>query len=356
VAVVSPASLRAGPALSVVSGADLDWAAFVAAHPQATMFHHAAWSSVLAQAYGFRPLALVQRDPNGQISAGLPVVELGADGDVVGLPFTDYCAPLVRGDSTLTSFSEGLVGWSAKQRGREITVHGELEPVSGIHFLPRGVRHVLPLRPDGTEVMAALKGGSVPRAIRKAQREGLAVRFNQSEADFDIFYRLHLDTRRRLGVPVQPIRFLRGIWQRIVAAGLGFVVFVEVNARPVAAALFLAWNGTLIYKFGASDPRYWQLRPNNLVMWAAIERGCREGFAWFDFGRSDLNNRGLREFKSRWGATEVPLVYSHVAPAPPAPAPRLATWALARVIQLSPPIVCRAIGEILYGRAARLTP
>jgi hypothetical protein len=47
-----------------------------------------------------------------------------------------------------------------------------------------------------------------------------------------------------------------------------------------------------------------QLRANNLVMWEAIRRFAGEGRSTLDFGRTSLNNEGLRRFKTGWGATE----------------------------------------------------
>jgi lipid II:glycine glycyltransferase (peptidoglycan interpeptide bridge formation enzyme) len=173
---------------------------------------------------------------------------------------------------------------------------------------------------------------------------------SRSREDLDVFYRLHLETRRRLGVPVQPKRFLDLLWEHVIQPGLGFIVLARRAGRPLAGAVFLAWNGNLIYKFGASDARSWELRPNNLVIWTAIDWACRNGFRQLDFGRSDLENQGLRDFKSRWGAPETPLVYSYVATSPPGSTPRLVMRAVAKLIRSSPPIVCRLLGEVLYGR------
>ena len=83
-----------------------------------------------------------------------------------------------------------------------------------------------------------------------------------------------------------------------------------------------------------------------------MQWGGTHGFRCLDFGRTDLDNRGLRDFKSRWGATEMPLIYSHLSDAPPRPARHLAMQALSRVIRSSPPIICRGLGELLYRRAA----
>ena len=63
------------------------------------------------------------------------------------------------------------------------------------------------------------------------------------------------------------------------------------------------------YKFGASDPRHEALRPNNLVMWRAIQKFAASGFESLDFGRTSMHNAGLRRYKLQWGTREESLPY-----------------------------------------------
>jgi CelD/BcsL family acetyltransferase involved in cellulose biosynthesis len=264
------------------------------------------------------------------------------------LPFTDHCPPLASSPSSLALFSRNLARWRAAQGVARIAVHGFMTDGPGVHVVTRAVRHVLPLGRSSDRVFESFKGSSVRRAIRKAQREGVETRISRSPEDLAPFYRLHLRTRRRLGVPVQPRRFIEALWNDLLGAGLGFAVIASHRGEPIAAALFLAWNRNLIYKFGASDPRYWALRPNNLVIWTAIEWACWQQYRLLDFGRTDFDNQGLRDFKNRWGALEVPLVYSYVGAAPSGSLPGAPMRALATVIRSAPPIVCQLMGEVCY--------
>src|SRR5262249_7797143 len=156
-------------------------------------------------------------------------------------------------------------------------------------------------------------------------------------------------TRRRQGVPVQPRRFFRLLWENTITTGLGSVLIVEVSAQPIAAAVFLAWNETVIYKFGASDPSAWSLRPNHLLFWHAIRAACEQEFRWFDFGRTDAGQEGLRNFKLSWGAAEEPLAYERLGGNPGSPPTEgMAARMLGPLIRHSPLLLCRASGEILY--------
>jgi lipid II:glycine glycyltransferase (peptidoglycan interpeptide bridge formation enzyme) len=215
-----------------------------------------------------------------------------------------------------------------------------------------GVRHLLPL--DGASHDLSQLKSSVARHVRASMRAGVRVRVSRSWEDMQTFYRLHAQTRRRLGVPVQPKRFLKAVWQHVVDPGMGFLAMAEDGGgEPIASALFLAHGQALIYKFGASDASRWELKPNHLLFWTAIGWGRENGFRVLDFGKSDIASDGLRRFKSGWGAMEVPLEYmtSGQAGAGLADSERLA-GALKAVISHSPVLVCRAIGELLYRYAA----
>jgi lipid II:glycine glycyltransferase (peptidoglycan interpeptide bridge formation enzyme) len=211
-----------------------------------------------------------------------------------------------------------------------------------------GFRHELALDGDPAEIMARFDRSQVQRGIRKAHREGVRVRWGSSRGDVEVFYSLHLATRRRLGVPIQPRAFFDGLWERLLEPGLGAIVISEIDDRPVAAAVFLGWRDTLVYKFGASDRDAWSYRPNHALFWDAIRWACEKGFAVLDFGRTDLDNDGLRGFKGGWGTLESPLVYSTLGELRPVRAGGAAAKALGGLIRHSPEIVCRQLGERFY--------
>ncbi|TMD66599.1 MAG: GNAT family N-acetyltransferase, partial [Chloroflexi bacterium] len=189
-----------------------------------------------------------------RIVAGTPAVELAGwrGRRYVALPFTDHCPPLGETRSAIQALSRNLVAWRDLTGARELVVHGALPAGDGVHLVSRAVRHTLSLTAGSQAILKQLQSGPVARAIRKAEREGVTARVSTSTADLSSFYRLHLATRRRLGVPIQPKRFIESIWRECVAGGLGFAVVAEWRSQPIATALFLAWNGTLIYKFGVS--------------------------------------------------------------------------------------------------------
>lgn len=329
---------------------DPRWLAFASAHADATPFHHPAWAAAIADTYGYRSSLLAQTEGD-RVLAALPVLDVRSrltGNRTVSLPFTDRCAPLAVSTEQEHELAEALVDW---QRGKEpIEVRGPLPERDGIHLGQDAVYHRLELGDDAAALRRSLPS-SVRRAIGKAERQGIAVRTGTGLDDVRAYYRLHCMTRHRQGVPVQSWGFFRNVWSRMIEPGLGMVALAELDGRPIAGAVFLAWRRLMVYKYGASDPAHWALRPNNLVMWKGIEWGIERGCAELDFGRSDLDHEGLRRFKSSWGAAELPLVTARVAPRvrpPRSGRSGRASAVLGAVIRRGPEPLGRLLGAALY--------
>lgn len=339
---------------TVLELTDPRWADFVARQPAATPFHHPDWASLVADSYGFRAFAIATCDATGKIQAGLPMIEvrhLRREPKWVSLPFTDYCPPLLSSAEDEAALSSALQQASAAAGVRRVEVRA---PLADTVSASTAFRHVVPLDGDADQVFARFRR-TVRQQIRQAEKMGLTVREATGPQDLlDTFYGLHLRTRRRIGVPVQPRRFFRMLWESVISTGLGLVFVAEASGRPVAAQVCLVWNGTMIGKFSASDDKAWSLRPNDVIIWhsikTAIERDCRV----LDMGRTDADNEGLRAFKRSWGAVEEPLVYGTLGgPTEPASASDgMAGQLLASLIRRGPLVVCRVAGETLYRYAA----
>jgi CelD/BcsL family acetyltransferase involved in cellulose biosynthesis len=341
--------------LTVCGQDEPGWLRLVDHARHATAFHTPAWSNAVSGTYGFPGFVLAMRGPDGGFLAGVPVMEirdlLGRP-RLVSLPFTDHCPPLVEEGVDAGEFVRQLARWQATGEVPPIEVRAELPPGAGALTKTIGTRHVVDLEPDPDVLFRHLHRNRIQKRVRRAREFGVEVTLSRSIADLETFYRLHCQTRRRQGVPVQPRRFIRSIWERVIEPGHGFVILARVRETPIATALFLTWNRHLIYKYGASDRAQWRLGANFLVHWTAMEWGCVNGYLRYDFGRTDAGHESLREFKAAWGATETALLHTRIgASADPRGRARM-TGILSHVIRRSPTVVCRAVGELLYRYAA----
>jgi len=290
---------------------DREWDDAISAHPEATIFHSTAWARVLVDTYGHRP-CYVQMSLNGSLLALVPMMEVQSvltRSRGICVPFSDYCVPL-----TFSTFGHELVVQKVQQIARER--RWSYFELRGHSILPVNVPasesyygHFLDLR-IGAEALFSNFSSSVQRAVRKAERSGLTVSIQSNPDAMSQFYKLHVRTRRRHGVPPQPRSFFINIQRHLISAGLGFIVLVECQKGPIAAAMFFKLGRHAVYKFGASDERFQELRANNLAMFAAIRYLAERGAEALHFGRTEKENHGLRRFKLSWGATEEEISYA----------------------------------------------
>jgi CelD/BcsL family acetyltransferase involved in cellulose biosynthesis len=322
------------------------WRTFVESSEGSCPFHHPAWAALMTESHGYQGFAVTVVE-GGEIVAGLPVLAVSR-GRWLALPFADYCPPLARDEASFATLVSGLNDLRKENGVGEVEVRAELRGAD-VHPVRFSLRHALALQPDPEALRSTFNQSRVRRGIGQAERAGVVVRRGESSADLaDVFYRLHLKTRRRLGKPVQKREFFELLWKRILEPGLGFVLIAYAGSTPAAGAVYLSSYGATTYLYGASDPDQTKVRPNHMVMWKAIEWSCRLGDRTFDFGRTDPDNQGLRDFKNGWGTVEEPLVYTALADHPPSPSSGRLRTVAEGVIRRAPPPASRLLGELLH--------
>ena len=291
---------------------DLEWDRLVATHPNSTFFHSSAWARVLHGTYGHQPF--YHRFYRGdQLVAILPTMEVrsafsGRRGTC--LPFTDACEPLYFGkEDPAPAIMDHLREIACSRKWKHFEVRGKGANLPGSIPSVRFYNHILGLRDNPDDLYRQL-ADPVRRAIKKAEQHGLSAETATDLAAVSAFYRLHIQTRKRHGLPPQPFSFFRNIYEHVIKARLGFVVLTRRGSCVIAAAVFLHAGRKAIYKFGASDVSQQEFRGNNLTMWTAIKTLSERGFETLDLGRTSLANHGLRRFKQAWGTAEQVVEYS----------------------------------------------
>lgn len=334
---------------------DTRWEAIAQSAPSASFFHRKEWARVLHDTYAFSPQYLLDNDDSAGDYGALPLMEIdswmtGKRG--VSLPFTDECEPLSHDAGAFSKLFDAAVTHGRNRQWRSIEFRGGSKwmsaPPSTSFF-----GHHLRLRPD-VPIMFNAVSSSGRRAIRKAEQSGLEVEFSTSLAATKAFYELLRKTRQRHGLPPQPFRFFENFQRNVLSSEMGTIVLARKGATAVAGAVYLHSGKTVIYKYGASDDAFQELRGNNLVMWRAIERYALQRYDSMDFGRTSLGNEGLRRFKLGWGSTEHPIhYYKYDLPTHrfTSSQDRASGWH-ARAFRMLPRSVSQWIGAALYKHIA----
>jgi lipid II:glycine glycyltransferase (peptidoglycan interpeptide bridge formation enzyme) len=279
------------------------WDRLVLTHPSYSFYNSVGWAKVLRDTYGHRPVYFVaHRD--GELKALLPVMEVnsrvtGKRG--VSLPFSDNCEPLSSAEMPLQRIISAALLFGRRQRWNYFECRGGC--LDGVSPSLSYYDHVLKIEQDVQSMFQRFQN-RVRGPIRKAEKEGLTVEVGQGLQEVRIFYLLHAQTRKRHGLPPQPLTFFENLHKQALSRDLGIVVVTRYKQNPIAAAVFCHLGAKAIYKYSASDDAFRNLPGTNAALWGAIKWYAEKGFKELGLGRSSIANEGLRKFKAGWAAEE----------------------------------------------------
>jgi hypothetical protein len=291
------------------------WNDLVIASKDCSFFHSSNWARVLYESYGYEPVyfAIVEE---GRLSTLIPLMDVrsfltGRRG--ISLPFTDYCEPIIHDDSHLQAAMPVLAEHGRQAAWKYIELRGADCLTSVVPWFKFYYGHILSLRRSDRDILSGFRD-STKRNISKAEKHGVRVEISSAHEALEEFYRLNCMTRKLHGLPPQPFRFFKKIYDHIISQGLGMVALASYLGKCVAGAVFFNFGERAVYKYGASDRSRQELRGNNLVMWEAIRWYSGKGYDTLCFGRTEPDAAGLRQFKGGWGATERIIKYCRYDP------------------------------------------
>jgi hypothetical protein len=228
----------------------------------------------------------------------------------VSLPFTDYCEPILDDGIYFPDILNAITEFGKSRGWKHVELRGGLSllPDSESKRFIGYLGHTLDLSGGQEKVFKNFRKGT-KSAVKQAQREELEIEIGVLDNFVEEFYRLNCITRKLHKLPPQPSSFYRGVQKNILEKGLGVIILILYKGISIGGAVFFHFGDSAIYKYGASMREYQDLRANNLIIWSAIQYFSNKGCKSLCFGRTDLENEGLRIFKNGWGAEEREIKY-----------------------------------------------
>jgi CelD/BcsL family acetyltransferase involved in cellulose biosynthesis len=339
---------------------DLRWDAFVENHPFGWICHTSAWKEILERSFDHMRaayLVLTNRD-TGELMAALPLCHVRSwlTGDrLVSLPFATLCDPLVDSVDQFRMLFNAALGLKDKYHCKYLELRtfqsGDFVSDSMVSLQRNYKHHYLILDEEPRRLMKRFHRSCVRQRINRAEKSDIQVTHANSEKDLKAFYRLYLKTRRRLLLPPQPYRFIRTIWQKLYPLGFLSLLLAIHKDQPIGAIMLLKFKHRVSAEYAAFDENLLNMSPNHLLFWMAIKEAQEEGYHVFDFGRTSPDNRGLMDFKRRWGTEVVDLIHAF---SPTGAAQQLSGHTgfshklVARFCKWAPSAPYRALGNFCY--------
>lgn len=226
----------------------------------------------------------------------------------VSLPFSDYCNPILDKDHNFNDVLDFLISYGKKCGWKYIEFRGGERYLHGEPAYEEYYGHTLDLSGNQNEIFSHFRNNN-KRNIKKAINEGVMVKILTSFDALKEFFILNCITRKKHGLPPQPVSFFKNIDKHVVSKGHGFICLAYYKKKVIAGAVFFHFGTKALYKFGASDHLYQHLRANNLIIWDTIKYYQEKGYKHLCFGRTGTKNTGLRQFKRGWNVEENTIKY-----------------------------------------------
>lgn len=276
------------------------WDAFTAQHPQGHLLQSCSWGA-LKQQVGWQARRVLVVGPDGP-QAGAQLLlrrRLGLS-----------AAYVPRGPLFDVSWAANRLLLAALDRlaRSNRAVFLRLEPnileddpqAGDLHsaLLLEGFRPATPLQPHTSlhldlspppeQLLAGMSKGH--RAdIRRAAREGVAVRPGHGTADLAAFYAIMQQTGTRADFAIHSSTYYQAAWglfqgQTAHGTAKACQLFIaEQNGATLAACMIFAWAGAGIYMYGGSTEAGLKSGANHALQWQAIQWARTHGCRLYDF-------------------------------------------------------------------------
>jgi hypothetical protein len=311
---ISPPSIGSAPAevRLLAPGVEAEWSRYVATHPGATLYHGLEWRDLVAAVFGHAPRYLVAvRDR--RVAGVLPMFQVrfpGLGRKLVSLPYDVGSGGPLADDAEAEAALALAARQLAVQSGVSYVQLRCASPRPGVESV--GFERSEPVLISDLHLAAGDPWSRVSsdnrQSIRKAARRGVTVRPAESEADFEAFYRIYLRVFRAFGTPPYGPRYFPELWRRLGPGGHVRLLLAALNGRTVGGLLLFTAGRNWVSKFAACEPESVSARTYAALYGAAIDLAVAEKADRLSWGSSAPRQRGLIEFKERWGAVTAPAV------------------------------------------------
>lgn len=145
--------------------------------------------------------------------------------------------------------------------------------------------------------------------LRLAEKRGVEIVEDNSEAGFEEYWKLMEETTKRQGFFAHGKEYHRKMWQTMIESGMGRLFKAVYEGKTLTAWMVFILNDTIYYPYGASSSEHREVMASNLMMWEVIcygkKNNCRLFDMWGSLGpEPDTRDPwyGFHKFKQGYGA------------------------------------------------------
>ena len=118
--------------------------------------------------------------------------------------------------------------------------------------------------------------------IRLAEKKGVKVREDSTQAGIETFYKIYRETSKRDVFLIHPKSYYMKLKECLIDRGMANVFIAEYNNVPVASLFAFRFGDRIWYMYGASINDYRNVMPNHALHWHLIKWAKEKGLKIYD--------------------------------------------------------------------------
>jgi FemAB-related protein (PEP-CTERM system-associated) len=282
------------------------WERFVAACPEATFFHRAAWRRILAGTFGQRPYFLYAEEA-GEVRGILPLARqksLVFGDSLISAPFCVYGGVAADSEAARRLLEDAAVALGEKLGVDHVEFRNRQPRRDDWERLTTNCTFRKAIDPDPEQNLLA-----IPRKQRAEVRKGIKRRLVAAPGDEpDACWELYAASVHRHGSPVYARRYFHDL-KTAFGHDCEFW-FVHRDGTPVASLLNFYFRDEVLPYYAGCSARGRDGEVHPFMYWSLMNHAAARGARLFDFGRSPADS-GAFAFKTNFGFEPQPLAYEY---------------------------------------------
>ena len=262
-------------------------------------YHQPVWAELIRKSFSHPTRVWIAVASDGKVIGGIPLTFFSSrlfGRFAVSIPYFNYGGVITNWINVAREIIKHLETVCINEKLTHIEIRS-MQPELAEQCSNKKASMILAL-PDSEETLDEQLGAKVRAQYKKTEEYRPNVLFGKLEL-LDDFYKVFAKNMRDLGTPVYAKQWFANILSEEKINALLVVVYVD--QKPVATGFLVGYKGMLEIPWASTIKQANTMNANMWMYRQILGYAIREGYQFFDFGRS-TRDAGTYKFKKQWGA------------------------------------------------------
>lgn len=294
-----------------------EWDEFAENHKFGTIYHSTTWMNILKKNFNVWEMILCEYN-NDSIMGGMPFLlhnNIIRGKRLICITSAQACNPLVNSQDQFNKLNSFLSGYIKKERIKFVEIRTDESFVfqfDRYYTLNTDFfTFILDLNIPYEEIKKKYHRSCILKPLNRLDPNQFKLVNSYDEKLLKEFYFNYEAMRKEHGLLPQPYAFFKGIVENLAVKNQVDIFHLLHNDKVISSVINLKFKEKYTYEYGATNKEFKSMHPSHYLIDYSIKTAINSGYRQFDFGRTDLTNTGLENFKRRWGGRKSFFKYYH---------------------------------------------